>query len=148
VNASRRLGIYVALAVALVALFVLRRDAVWQGSAELHTVLELMASLMALAVGLVAFVHYYSRKTGLYLVLGTAFVGTAMLDGYHTIATSAPVAGNFPSELPELIALSADAMPRQIEKGLAAGFVKYLTKPIDVDSFLEAIDEVLGDEPE
>jgi len=41
------------------------------------------------------------------------------------------------------IALSADAMPRQIEKGLAAGFVQYLTKPIDVDSFLEAIDEVL-----
>ena len=41
------------------------------------------------------------------------------------------------------IALSAGAMPRQIEKGLAAGFVQYLTKPIDVDSFLEAIDEVL-----
>lgn len=50
------------------------------------------------------------------------------------------------SSIPAIV-LSADAMPRQIEKGLAAGFVKYLTKPIDVDSFLEAIDEVLGDEP-
>ena len=32
-------------------------------------------------------------------------------------------------------------------QSVAAGFVKYLTKPIDVDLFLEAIDDVLENGP-
>lgn len=36
--------------------------------------------------------------------------------------------------------LSANAMPRTIEKGLAAGFFRYLTKPIQVDEFMETLD--------
>ena len=42
------------------------------------------------------------------------------------------------------IALTANAMPRDIERGLAAGFDRYLTKPIDIDKFNEAIDGVLA----
>jgi signal transduction histidine kinase/ActR/RegA family two-component response regulator len=42
-----------------------------------------------------------------------------------------------------VIALSANAMPREIERGMAAGFTRYLTKPIDIDKFNEAIDGVL-----
>ena len=36
-----------------------------------------------------------------------------------------------------VVALSANAMPRDIEKGLEAGFFRYLTKPIKVDEFME-----------
>jgi signal transduction histidine kinase/ActR/RegA family two-component response regulator len=43
-----------------------------------------------------------------------------------------------------VIALSANAMPRDIERGLSAGFVRYLTKPIDIERFNEAIDGVLA----
>jgi CheY-like chemotaxis protein len=39
-----------------------------------------------------------------------------------------------------VLALSANAMPRDIEKGLAAGFFRYLTKPIKVNEFMEALD--------
>lgn len=39
-----------------------------------------------------------------------------------------------------VIALSANAMPRDIEKGLAAGFFRYLTKPIRVNEFMETLD--------
>ncbi len=39
-----------------------------------------------------------------------------------------------------VIALSANAIPRDIEKGLEAGFLRYLTKPIMIDSFMEALD--------
>ncbi|WLR51433.1 ATP-binding protein [Bacillus tianshenii] len=46
------------------------------------------------------------------------------------------------SEIP-VIAVSANAMPRDIEKGLVAGFSNYLTKPIDIEKFLKAIREVL-----
>jgi len=43
-----------------------------------------------------------------------------------------------------VIALTANAMPRDIERGLAAGFTRYLTKPIDIDKFTEAINSTLA----
>jgi len=46
-----------------------------------------------------------------------------------------PVTAHIP-----VLALSANAMPRDIEKGLAAGFFRYLTKPIKVTEFMEALD--------
>jgi CheY-like chemotaxis protein len=42
-----------------------------------------------------------------------------------------------------VVALSANAMPRDIEKGLKAGFFSYLTKPIKVTEFMEALDTAL-----
>jgi len=39
-----------------------------------------------------------------------------------------------------VVALSANAMPRDIEKGLEAGFYRYLTKPIRVDVLIETLD--------
>jgi PAS domain S-box-containing protein len=39
-----------------------------------------------------------------------------------------------------VVALSANAMPRDIEKGLEAGFLSYLTKPIKVAEFMETLD--------
>ena len=38
-----------------------------------------------------------------------------------------------------ILALSADAMPRSVDRGLKAGFDDYLTKPIDVPRLMEAI---------
>jgi CheY-like chemotaxis protein len=43
-----------------------------------------------------------------------------------------------------VLALTANAMPRDIERGLSAGFARYLTKPIDIEQFNEAIDGVLA----
>lgn len=42
-----------------------------------------------------------------------------------------------------IVALSANAMPRDIKKGLEAGFFRYLTKPIKVDEFMETLDVAL-----
>jgi len=39
-----------------------------------------------------------------------------------------------------VIALSANAMPRDIEKGMSAGFFRYLTKPIRIIEFMSALD--------
>jgi PAS domain S-box-containing protein len=56
-----------------------------------------------------------------------------------------------------VIAISANAMPPDVERGLAAGFFRYITKPIKVTEFMEAMDVALrfseqpagrGDEPE
>ena len=38
-----------------------------------------------------------------------------------------------------VIALSANAMPRDIENGLEAGFFSYITKPIKVNEFMSVL---------
>ncbi len=43
-----------------------------------------------------------------------------------------------------IIALSANAVPRDIEKGMEAGFFNYITKPIKVSQFMEALDLALA----
>jgi signal transduction histidine kinase/ActR/RegA family two-component response regulator len=50
-----------------------------------------------------------------------------------------PVTAHIP-----VIALSANAVPRDIERALAAGFCSYITKPIVVGKFMLAIDAALS----
>ena len=42
-----------------------------------------------------------------------------------------------------VIALSANAMPHDIEKGLAAGFFRYITKPIKINEFMDTLNAAL-----
>ncbi|MCY7388162.1 MAG: response regulator, partial [Burkholderiales bacterium] len=42
-----------------------------------------------------------------------------------------------------IIALSANAMPNDIAKGLEAGFFNYITKPMKVNEFMDALDAAL-----
>jgi PAS domain S-box-containing protein len=42
-----------------------------------------------------------------------------------------------------VVALSANAMPRDIERGLEAGFFRYLTKPIKVKDFMDTLNAAL-----
>ena len=42
-----------------------------------------------------------------------------------------------------IIAISANAMPLDIERGLKAGFFRYITKPIKVDELMDALDVAL-----
>jgi CheY-like chemotaxis protein/anti-sigma regulatory factor (Ser/Thr protein kinase) len=46
-----------------------------------------------------------------------------------------PVTAHIP-----VLALSANAMPRDIARGLDAGFFRYLTKPIKVNEFMDVLD--------
>ena len=49
-----------------------------------------------------------------------------------------PVTAHIP-----VIAISANAMPHDIKKGLEAGFFRYLTKPIKVNEFMDALNVAL-----
>ena len=42
-----------------------------------------------------------------------------------------------------VVALSANAMQRDIDKGIEAGFFRYLTKPIKINEFMTTLDEAL-----
>ena len=43
-----------------------------------------------------------------------------------------------------VIAISANAIPHDIKKGLEAGFLRYITKPIRLNEFMNALDVALG----
>jgi CheY-like chemotaxis protein len=43
-----------------------------------------------------------------------------------------------------IIALSANAVPNDIQKGLEAGFFDYLTKPIKIGEFMDAMEAALA----
>jgi diguanylate cyclase (GGDEF)-like protein/PAS domain S-box-containing protein len=60
----------------------------WGGGAELHTFLETIATVLALMIGVMALLRYHSQKTTSYLILGSGFLGAALLDGFHTVVTS------------------------------------------------------------
>lgn len=47
------------------------------------------------------------------------------------------------NEMP-IIAITAKAMPSDVEKGMQAGFEDYLTKPLDIVEFLALIDRYLS----
>jgi PAS domain S-box-containing protein len=63
--------------------------------------------------------------------------GISGYDALHLLKND-PATSHIP-----VLALSANAMPRDIEKGLEAGFFRYLTKPIRVREFMEALDIAL-----
>jgi len=52
-----------------------------------------------------------------------------------TILRSDPATAHIP-----VIAVSANAMSRDIERGMKAGFLRYITKPIKVNEFMDALD--------
>jgi CheY-like chemotaxis protein len=43
-----------------------------------------------------------------------------------------------------VVALTANAMARDVMRGLAAGFFRYITKPVEVEMLNEAIDSALA----
>jgi CheY-like chemotaxis protein len=65
------------------------------------------------------------------------------LPGISGITALKILAGDTATAHIPVIALSANAMPRDIEKGLEAGFYRYLTKPIKVVEFLATLDAAL-----
>lgn len=87
-RAGARAAAYFTLVAGLLLLFVALRDASWTVDASLPRTFELAASLMALIVGILALVRYYSRKNDTLLLIGAAMIGVSVLDTYHLFVTT------------------------------------------------------------
>ena len=84
-------GIWTYVAVGAVVFFgivVLQTLTTYKGHKQLHTNMEVAATLLALIVGALALIRFYSKKDHTYLFVGIGFIGTAMLDGFHAVVTS------------------------------------------------------------
>lgn len=99
---NRKVSYLIAFTI-LCVLFIASRGSDWHGSKELHTIMEVVATLLALIVGIMALVRFYSKKNNIILFIGAGFLGTALLDGYHAVVTSKAYAPYLPSDLPALI---------------------------------------------
>lgn len=104
--ARRRRFAYVAMFAALFFAYLYLRDSTWRGDIELHTLMETVATVLSLAVGCLALVRFYSKKDNTFLFIGTAFIATAFLDGYHAVISSSRFIASFPSFPPSHIAWS------------------------------------------
>ena len=71
----------------------------WQGNAELHTLFETVATLLGFVTGAMALVRYYTKKNSMFLLLGSGFLGEAILDGCHAFVMSSFFARHAPSAL-------------------------------------------------
>ena len=98
----QRLFTYGLTALILCACYWLVAQTNWQSSANVHTVMEVLATSLALMVGAMALVRFYTRRDSKFLLIGVGFVGTAVLDGFHAIVTSSPFIDFMPSDQPTL----------------------------------------------
>lgn len=72
------------------------------GSAATHTLMELVATVLALVAGGIALVRFYSRPEIGFLVLGAGLVGAGLLDGSHCLLSAAGFESDAPSSLERL----------------------------------------------
>jgi len=107
--AVRRRTIYLAAAVATALLYVCVRESTWQGSTQNHTLTESATTLIALIVGILALVRFYSKKLNTFLFIGSGFLGAGFLDGYHALVSSPAFKQFFPSPPPSLVPWSGFA---------------------------------------
>ena len=78
------------------------RSAPWHGGPQFHTVLEVIATQVALTTGAMALVRYYAKRSSMFLLIGSGFLGASLLDAYHALVTSEFLAGRMPSSLSAL----------------------------------------------
>jgi PAS domain S-box-containing protein len=101
--ANTRIATYVIAALVLTLGPLSLHGTGWRGGVQLHTIMEIVATLLASIVGAMALVRYYSKKDVVILFIGAGFLGTAFLDGYHAVVTSEIFRPYMPSDLPSLI---------------------------------------------
>lgn len=102
-TARSRSATYFLALFGLLAVYWVLRDSTWQGTVTLHTIMEVVATVLALLVGTLALVTYHTTRNRTILLIGAGFIGTGALDGYHAVVTSAIVAPHLPMALPALI---------------------------------------------
>ena len=102
-NVHGRVISYIFLVVSLCIFYPIASSISWHGSAQLHTTMEFFSTLFAFTVGVFALRLYFKNTHYTLLIIGAGFLGTAFLDGYHTIVTSIYVKDLLPSDLSSLI---------------------------------------------
>jgi PAS domain S-box-containing protein len=88
----------------------------------------------------------HSPELGIELAIGHApdlillDINMPRMNGYQVLEA---LKGNHRLRNTPVVAITAEAMPHDIEAGMAAGFVDYLTKPLDIRHFIATVERLL-----
>jgi signal transduction histidine kinase len=111
--------------VLLSLLLVLLNHFAWHGSTELHTLMEVSATLIASFCSVLALFMFKARRSLFLLFLGYGFAGTAALDGYHALVTSQWMGGIWESPTKSLAPWSWNASRFFLAAFLFAGSLAF-----------------------
>ncbi len=85
---KRRAAAYTAVVLLLVLSRIFIGRSAWLGSANLYMLMEFMAASLALFVGALALVRFYTRRSSVYFFIGAGFIGAGLLDAYNAMITA------------------------------------------------------------
>ncbi|MBK7894790.1 MAG: response regulator [Candidatus Promineifilaceae bacterium] len=101
--AKRKIAAYTAVLITLVIARIFIGNSHWFGSVMLHMLVEFVAATLALFVGALALVRFYTKQNSAYFFIGTGFIGAGLLDAYHAMRTVVLVNALLPTAVsPEL----------------------------------------------
>lgn len=66
---------------------------------QYHSFLEVIATLLALFISILAIVRYYSKKDDTIFFIGIGFLGTAILEAFHGIASHTSLSSTTPPDI-------------------------------------------------
>ena len=90
---ERSATIYWMLLTVLFAFAILLRLFPFDDNEARHVIWEFISTTLALVVGSLSLVRFYSKKQETFLFIGTGFLGTGFLNAYHAVMTSALIGG-------------------------------------------------------
>lgn len=123
---------FVIVGTILVILYTVFRNSSWHGGTQLHTVMEVSATLLALMIGISGLIRFYAKSDEtLFLFIGAGFLGTGFLDGYHAIVTSEYFASLYPSPPESLIPWSWIASRLYLSVFLFWAFMHWKTQRLN-----------------
>ncbi|MEM9160338.1 MAG: ATP-binding protein [Verrucomicrobiota bacterium] len=82
-----RIPLYIAGPLALGIVYFCLNDSLFSISKSVHVTIESIAVALALATGFALLARHYADRRHSFLIIGIAFLGTGLLDGFHVFAT-------------------------------------------------------------
>ena len=92
-QSERSAAIYWMLLAVLFLAFNIFRRFPFDDDPARHVIWEFISTTLALIVASLSLVRYYSKKQRTFLFIGTGFLGTGLLNGYHAVMTSTLLGG-------------------------------------------------------
>ncbi len=92
-QSERSAAIYWMLLAVLFLAFNIFRRFPFDDDPARHVIWEFISTTLALIVASLSLVRYYSKKQRTFLFIGTGFLGTGLLNGYHAVMTSSLLGG-------------------------------------------------------
>ena len=87
-HGERSAAVYWMLLAVLFLFFNIFRRFPFDDDPARHVIWEFISTTLALIVASLSLVRYYSKKQRTFLFIGTGFLGTGLLNGYHAVMTS------------------------------------------------------------